>query len=123
MVDRIANQVTHPPAGAGTLVLRGITGRHGIVRRPRIVRHRLITAEVKVHRPTASPRRLITAEVERRRLTVAVAAGTTGAAVADRPQDMVPLQVTPGTGKNFLQGTNAARTWAAFVFAAAAHSR
>jgi hypothetical protein len=59
-------------------------------------------AEVKVHRPTASPHRLITAEVERHRLTVVVAAGTTGAAVADRPQDMVPLEVTPGTGKDCL---------------------
>jgi hypothetical protein len=102
MVDRIANRVTHLPAGAGTVVLRGTTGRHGTVRRPRIVRHRLLMAEVKVHRPTVSPHRLITAEVERRRLTVVVAVGTTAAAVADRPQDIVPLEVTPGTGKNCL---------------------
>jgi len=73
-----------------------------------------------VHRHTVSPHRLITAEVGRRRLTVVVA-GPTG--LAARPQDMVPLEVTPDTGENRLSDTNAARTWAAFVFAAAAHSR
>jgi NADH dehydrogenase FAD-containing subunit len=72
------------------------------VHRPTASPHRLITAEVERRRLT-SPHRLITAEVERRRLTVVVvAAGTTGVAVADRPQDMVPLEVTPGTGKNCL---------------------
>ena len=99
MVDRIANPVTRLPIGAGIVARRSTTGRHAIARHLRIVRRRPITAEVKVHRRTASPHRLITAEGQRRRLTV-VAAGLT--AVADRPQVMVPLEVTPDTGKNLL---------------------
>jgi hypothetical protein len=123
MADRIASPVTRLLVGAGTAPRRGTTGRHAIARRLRIGRRRLTMAEAKELRRTTSRLRLITAEEERSRIT-GVVAGLTGVVAEDRPPVTAPPEATPGTGKNFLlNNTNAARIWAAFLFAVLAYSR